>query len=70
MSMRISSIRQVGGVNSIDNFARSLQRAAGFYDIGPARRGSFVLSDNGTGEDQETGSSYSRTVYVVTETTN
>jgi solute carrier family 32 (vesicular inhibitory amino acid transporter) len=53
MSMRISSIRQVGGVNSIDNFARSLQRAAGFRDIGAARRGSFVLADDDTGEDSE-----------------
>jgi vesicular inhibitory amino acid transporter len=55
MSMRISSIRQAGGVNSIDNFARSLQRAAGFWDIGPARRGSFVLAGDETGEDQESG---------------
>jgi vesicular inhibitory amino acid transporter len=44
---------EVGGVNSIDNFARSLQRAAGFRDIGPARRGSFVLADDDTGEDNE-----------------
>jgi vesicular inhibitory amino acid transporter len=53
MSMRISSIRQVGGVNSIDNFARSLQRAAGFRDVGAARRGSFVLADDDTGEENE-----------------
>ena len=53
MSMRINYLRQAGGVNSIDNFARSLQRAAGFLDIGPARRGSFVLVDDESGEDQE-----------------
>ncbi|KZF21326.1 hypothetical protein L228DRAFT_170585 [Xylona heveae TC161] len=38
MSMRINSIRQAGGVNSIDNFARSWQRAAGFFEIAPVRR--------------------------------
>ena len=49
MSMRINSIRQAGGVNSIDNFARSWQRAAGFYEIAPVRQ-SFRHSDAGEGE--------------------
>lgn len=49
MSMRINSIRQVGGVNSIDNFARSWQRAAGFYEIAPVRN-SFRHSDAGEGD--------------------
>ena len=49
MSMRISSIRQAGGVNSIDNFARSWQRAAGFYEIAPVRN-SFRHSDAGEGD--------------------
>ena len=44
MSMRISSIRHAGGVNSIDNFARSWQRAAGFYEIAPVRP-SFRFSE-------------------------
>ena len=52
MTMRINSIRQVGGVNSIDNFARSLQRAAGFRDLGP-RRGSFIVTDEDTDEEYE-----------------
>ena len=34
---RIGSIAQLGGVNSLENFARSWQRAAGFYEITPAR---------------------------------
>ena len=51
--MRINSIRQVGGVNSIDNFARSMQRAAGFREIGSARRGSFVYSEDTGEEDNE-----------------
>jgi vesicular inhibitory amino acid transporter len=46
MSMRINSIRHAGGVNSIDNFARSWQRAAGFYEIAPVRQ-SFRHSDAG-----------------------
>ncbi|KAF7592602.1 hypothetical protein BBP40_012689 [Aspergillus hancockii] len=37
--------RQVGGVNSIDNFARSWQRAAGFPEVLP-RRSSFVEADS------------------------
>ncbi len=53
ITMRINSIRQVGGVNSIDNFARSLQRAAGFRDIGPPRRGSFLVTDDGEGDEEE-----------------
>ena len=35
MSARIASFRQVGGLNSLDNFARSWQRAAEFHEIGP-----------------------------------
>ncbi|KAM0714345.1 hypothetical protein Q7P37_010132 [Cladosporium fusiforme] len=46
MSMRINSLRQAGGVNSFDNFARSWQRAAGFYEIAPVRQG-FRHSDAG-----------------------
>lgn len=38
ISMGITSIRQAGGVNSIDNFARSWQRAAGFHEITPVQR--------------------------------
>ncbi|KAL1304503.1 hypothetical protein AAFC00_003492 [Neodothiora populina] len=44
MSMRINTIRHAGGVNSIDNFARSWQRAAGFYEIAPVRH-SFRVQD-------------------------
>lgn len=37
MAMRMNALRQAGGVNSFDNFARSWQRAAGFYEITPVR---------------------------------
>ena len=33
LSMRVSSLAQLGGVNSLENFARSWQRAAGFNEI-------------------------------------
>lgn len=51
ISMRITSLRQVGGVNSIENFARSWQRAAGFHEITPVRRSSVVEND-----EEEAGS--------------
>ncbi|KAL8791501.1 MAG: hypothetical protein Q9213_000118 [Squamulea squamosa] len=41
--MRINSLAQVGGVNSLENFARSWQRAAGFNDI-PPRRPTILVS--------------------------
>jgi solute carrier family 32 (vesicular inhibitory amino acid transporter) len=43
--MKINSLRQMGGVNSIDNFARSFQRAANFREITPIRRGSITMGD-------------------------
>lgn len=48
-ALRLTALRQVGGVNSIDNFARSWQRAAGFYEITPVRP-SFRFADEGEGE--------------------
>ena len=38
--MRVSSFAQLGGVNSLENFARSWQRAAGFNEI-PSGRAAF-----------------------------
>ncbi|KAI9718894.1 MAG: hypothetical protein M1812_003778 [Candelaria pacifica] len=51
--MRVSSFRQLGGVNSIENFARSWQRAAGFYEITPRHsspRRSFAEGHDEHGE--------------------
>ncbi|KAF2091118.1 hypothetical protein K490DRAFT_33759 [Saccharata proteae CBS 121410] len=45
MSMRFNSIRHAGGVNSIDNFARSWTRAAGFFEVTPVPP-SYRVSDN------------------------
>lgn len=44
-SSSFSRIRQIGGPNSIDNFARSWQRAAYFPEVIP-RRSSFVAVDS------------------------
>lgn len=43
LSMRINTLAQVGGVNSLENFARSWSRAAGFVEIAP--RPSFVVDE-------------------------
>lgn len=48
--MRFNSIRHAGGVNSIENFARSWQRAAGFYEVQPLEGRTFRFSE---GEDIE-----------------
>jgi vesicular inhibitory amino acid transporter len=46
MSMRITALRDAGGVNSLNNFARSWQRAAGFFEITPVRPSFRIESDN------------------------
>lgn len=51
ISKRFDSLRQMGGPNSIDNFAKSFQRAANFREITPVRRNSVTYSD----PDQEGG---------------
>lgn len=49
--MRINSLAQAGGPNSLENFARSWTRAAGFVEIPPSRP-SFILADP---EDEPVG---------------
>ena len=51
ISTRFASLRQAGGVNSFDNFARSWQRAAGFFEVTPVPQ-SFVTVE---GEDHQYG---------------
>jgi vesicular inhibitory amino acid transporter len=43
--MRVDFIRHAGGVNSLENFARSWTRAAGFLEIAPSHP-SFVYADD------------------------
>ncbi|KAL7271107.1 hypothetical protein RUND412_006163 [Rhizina undulata] len=44
LSLRLDTIRYAGGVNSLDNFARSWTRAAGYFEITPSRQ-SYVSVD-------------------------
>lgn len=50
MAMRMSALREAGGVNSLNNFARSWQRAAGFYEVTPVRQ-SFKYADDADEQD-------------------
>lgn len=52
VTARINSIRQIGGPNSMDNFARSWQRAAGFREITPMRRNSQSASQAEEGDEE------------------
>ncbi|MCJ1307562.1 hypothetical protein MMC25_001209 [Agyrium rufum] len=49
ISMRINSIAQIGGVNSIERFAASWKRASGFYELS-AGRPPFVVYDDGVAD--------------------
>ncbi len=62
MTMRLNALAQVGGVNSIENFARSWQRAAGFYEVTPRRPSLVLAAENGPRNgDEENVSRFSRT---------
>lgn len=52
---RLDSIRRMGGVNSIDNFVNSFQRAAAFNAITPVRRGSITREIVDEEEPEEVG---------------
>lgn len=54
LSQQLGALGDAGGVNSINNFARSWQRAAGFFEITPVRPSFRVESDgddDGEGDD-------------------
>lgn len=48
---RVKALRDAGGPNSLDNFARSWQRAAGFVEVMPVRPSFRYTDDEGEGED-------------------
>lgn len=56
ISQQIGAIGDAGGVNSINNFARSWQRAAGFFEITPVRPSFRVETD-----EDDTASDFPRT---------
>jgi vesicular inhibitory amino acid transporter len=59
IALRLNALAQVGGVNSIENFARSWQRAATFIEVTP-HRPSFILSTDQE-RDEEESFQYDRT---------
>jgi solute carrier family 32 (vesicular inhibitory amino acid transporter) len=50
--MHLNALTQVGGVNSIGNFARSWQRAAEFVEVAPNRPSFVLASDSGDDDEQ------------------
>ena len=58
--MRLNALAQVGGVNSIQNFAQSWTRAAVFLEVAP-QRPSFILSTDSDTQDEEETIHYGRT---------
>lgn len=52
VSQQLHALGEAGGVNSINNFARSWQRAAGFFEITPVRP-SFRVESEGEDEDED-----------------
>lgn len=61
IGLRLNSIAQIGGVNSINNFARSWTRAAGFLEVTP-HRPSFILHEDQERDEEET-LQYGKTPY-------
>jgi vesicular inhibitory amino acid transporter len=55
VALRFDHLIHAGGVNSIDRFAASWQRAAGFFEVTPVRP-SFRFAEDG----EEEGTAYSR----------
>ncbi|KAL5121622.1 hypothetical protein ACEQ8H_000308 [Pleosporales sp. CAS-2024a] len=53
LSQHMGAIGDAGGVNSINNFARSWQRAAGFFEITPVRPAFRVEAADGDDDDDD-----------------
>lgn len=47
VGMAFRAMREAGGVNSLDNFARSWQRAVGFHEVTPVRQSFRYTDDEG-----------------------
>ncbi|WPH00792.1 Hypothetical protein R9X50_00362200 [Acrodontium crateriforme] len=56
VALRFNSLRQAGGVNSFDNFARSWQRAAAFHEVAPVRPSFIYSTDDDDHEEGREGS--------------
>lgn len=60
MALRFNALAQVGGVNSIENFARSWTRAAGFLEVTPHRPSFVVQSEHEPDHNEGVTSEYGR----------
>jgi vesicular inhibitory amino acid transporter len=60
LSQQLQGLGHAGGVNSINNFARSWQRAAGFFEITPVRPSFRVESE----DDETPTAEFPRTGFV------
>ena len=65
IALRINALTQVGGVNSVESFARSWQRAINFHEITPSRA-SFLVAEDDQGtfhqQDEERGQIFHRSL--------
>lgn len=59
IALRFNTLSRVGGVNSIENFARSWTRAAAFHEVTP-HRPSLIFADTDTHSDDEEDIRYGR----------
>lgn len=59
IALRFNTLSRVGGVNSIENFARSWTRAAAFHEVTP-HRPSFIFADHDQHSDDEEAINYGR----------
>ncbi|MCJ1401416.1 hypothetical protein MMC11_004629 [Xylographa trunciseda] len=66
IALRINALAQVGGVNSVESFARSWQRAINFHEITPSRSSFLVTEDDqgiiGQRPDEEHGQTIHRSL--------
>ncbi|MCJ1286524.1 hypothetical protein MMC26_005870 [Xylographa opegraphella] len=66
IALRINALTQVGGVNSVESFARSWQRAINFHEITPSRSSFLVTEDDqgaiGQQQDEECGQTTHRSL--------
>ncbi|MCJ1434888.1 hypothetical protein MMC27_004258 [Xylographa pallens] len=66
IALRINALTQVGGVNSVESFARSWQRAINFHEITPSRSSFVVAEDDqsviGQQQDEERGQTNHRSL--------
>jgi vesicular inhibitory amino acid transporter len=63
VSQQLHALGDAGGVNSINNFARSWQRAAGFFEITPVRP-SFRVETDDEDEDETPTAEFPRAGFV------